>query len=386
MKILKKIWLFFILSMWLFWFFSYAQEYILFYGNGCPHCAKVEKFFKENDLSDKYDLTSKEIYFNKNNLTEFQSYLKKLELASSQIWVPFLVINNKEECSYINGDESIIDFFQKKMEISCSHSGCDHTVCNEENCKWLKCEWHTLSNSWAIQETKSELKERLKFLWIMLPAALSDSINPCEFAVMLLLLSTVLTKTRSKKRALLSWFLFILAVFISYFSMWLWLFSALANATNTDLIKRIVWILGIVVWLANLKDFFRYGKGFVMEVPFAWRPKMASLIEKITSPFGAFLVWFVVSVFLLPCTSWPYFTILGYLASESKSINLRWYIYLLIYNIVFILPMALITLLVWLGYKSAEELNKIKEKNTKLIHLIVWLLMLWLWVYVLLNI
>lgn len=386
MKIMKKLLFLFLLTIWFSTLFTYAQDYILFYGNGCPHCAKVEEYFKDNKVSDKFDLVSKEVYFNKKNLTEFQSYLKKLNLESSQIWVPFLVINSENECSYINWDESIIDFFQKKMEVSCSHSGCDQKTCNEENCKWLKCEWHTLTNSWVVQETKSELKERLKFLWIMLPAALSDSINPCEFAVMLLLLSTILTKTRSKRKALLSWFLFILAVFISYFSMWLWLFSALANATNTDLIKRIVWILWIVVWLANLKDFFRYGKGFVMEVPFAWRPKMASLIEKIASPIGAFVVWFIVSVFLLPCTSGPYFTILGYLASESKNINVRWYIYLLIYNIVFVLPMIVIALLVWLGYKSAEELNKIKEKNTKLIHLIVWLLMLGLWIYVLLNI
>lgn len=386
MKIIKKFCLVFLLTIWFGNLFIYAQDYILFYGNGCPHCAKVEKFFEDNGVLNKFDLTSKEVYFNKKNLTEFQSYLKKLNLDSTQIWVPFLVVNNENECSYINWDESIIEFFKQKIEISCTHSGCDQKICNEENCQWLKCEGHTLSNSWLVQETKSELKERLKFLWIMLPAALSDSINPCEFAVMLLLLSTILTKTRSKKKALLSWFLFIIAVFISYFSMGLWLFSALASATNTDLIKRIVWILWIVVWLANLKDFFRYGKGFVMEVPFSWRPKMASLIEKIASPIWAFIVWFIVSVFLLPCTSGPYFTILGYLASESKNINIRWYIYLLIYNIVFVLPMIVIALLVGLGYKSAEELNAIKEKNTKLIHFIVWLLMLGLWIYVLLNI
>lgn len=369
MNILKKIWLFIILSIWFSALFTYAQDYILFYGNWCTHCAKVEKFLKDNKVSDKFDLKSKEVYFNKTNLKEFQSYLKKLELDSTQIWIPFLVINNQDECNYINWDNKIIDFFQNKI------SKIDSWTCEDTVLTW---------GIWKVVE--KSISSRLKFLWIMLPAALSDSINPCEFAVMLLLLSTILTKTKSKKKALLSGFLFVLAVFISYFSMWLWLFSALASATNTWLIKRIVWILWIVVWLANLKDFFRYGKGFVMEVPFAWRPKMASLIEKIASPIGAFVVWFIVSVFLLPCTSWPYFTILGYLASESKNINIRWYIYLLIYNIVFVLPMVVIALLVGLWYKSAEELNSIKEKNTRLIHLIVWLLMLWLWIYVLLNI
>jgi glutaredoxin len=51
---------------------SFAQEYILFYGNGCPHCAKVEKFFEDNKISEKFGVESKEIYFNKNNLKDLQ--------------------------------------------------------------------------------------------------------------------------------------------------------------------------------------------------------------------------------------------------------------------------------------------------------------------------
>jgi len=87
----------------------------------------------------------------------------------------------------------------------------------------------------------------------------------------------------------------------------------------------------------------------------------------------------------LPCTSGPYFTILGYLASESKQLHTRGYIYLLVYNIVFVLPMIAIALFVGLWFKSVEELAALKKKNTKLIHLIVGLLMLGLWIYVLLN-
>jgi cytochrome c biogenesis protein CcdA len=47
-----------------------------------------------------------------------------------------------------------------------------------------------------------------------------------------------------------------------------------------------------------------------MEVPLAWRPAMHKIIKKATSPIGAFIVGFVVSLFLLPCTSGPYITIL----------------------------------------------------------------------------
>jgi hypothetical protein len=53
--------------------------------------------------------------------------------------------------------------------------------------------------------------------------------------------------------------------------------------------------------------------------------------------------------------------------------------------LIFILPMIWIALLVWLWVKSAEELAAFRHKNIKLIHLIVWLLMLGLWIYVLVT-
>jgi len=81
---------------------SLAQEYVLFYGNGCPHCAQVEQYIKNNGIDKKMDIDMKEIYFNRDNLTDLQVYLDKLNLDTHQIGVPFLVINNKNECSYIN--------------------------------------------------------------------------------------------------------------------------------------------------------------------------------------------------------------------------------------------------------------------------------------------
>jgi cytochrome c biogenesis protein CcdA len=59
--------------------------------------------------------------------------------------------------------------------------------------------------------------EHLTFFLTLAPAALADSINPCAFAVMLLLLTTILSKTQDKKKALLAGLLFSLAVFITYF-------------------------------------------------------------------------------------------------------------------------------------------------------------------------
>ncbi|MEI7919689.1 MAG: hypothetical protein WCH65_05930 [bacterium] len=53
----------------------------------------------------------------------------------------------------------------------------------------------------------------------MLPAAISDSINPCAFAVMLLLLSTILTRHKSRRKTLMAGIMFSLAVFLTYLAM-----------------------------------------------------------------------------------------------------------------------------------------------------------------------
>ncbi|CAA6821250.1 MAG: Unknown protein, partial [uncultured Sulfurovum sp.] len=45
------------------------DEIILYYGNGCAHCAHVEKVLKEHNLEDKF--VKKEIYQNLKNAEEF---------------------------------------------------------------------------------------------------------------------------------------------------------------------------------------------------------------------------------------------------------------------------------------------------------------------------
>lgn len=239
--------------------------------------------------------------------------------------------------------------------------------------------------SWTT-ETVISFAERMQFFLILVPAALWDSINPCAFAVMFILLSAIMKEHNSRKTVLLAGFLFIFAIFISYTAMWIGLYHALATSTNTFYIKLVVWIIWVLIWLANLKDYFWYGKWFKMEVPDAWRPKMKKIIKWVVSPVWAFFVWFIISLFLLPCTSGPYITVLWYLAAESSDINMWWYIYIISYNLLFIIPMVVIAILIWFGYKSVWELKELKELNVERVHLITWVIMLLLWLYILSDI
>lgn len=244
--------------------------------------------------------------------------------------------------------------------------------------------WWISFASWESDAISTQ--ERLKFFMILVPAAIWDSINPCAFAVMFILLSSILKSQKSRSKVLLAWFLFTLAVFISYLAMWLWLYTSLSTLENMFYLQLTAWILWIVIWLANMKDYFWYWKYFKMEVPDAWRPKMFWILKRVVSPGWAFVVWFLISLFLLPCTSWPYIMVLGYLAAESATINTWWYIYIIIYNLIFIIPMIIIALLIGFGFKNVWELKEYKELNVEKMHLITWIIMILLWSYILFDI
>jgi len=120
-----------------------------------------------------------------------------------------------------------------------------------------------------------------------------------------------------------------------------------------------------------------------MEMPTFLKVESGKYLKKIHSPAGAFVIGILISLFLLPCTGGPYLTILSYLASENATINLMGYLYLLIYNIIFIIPFLIITFLVYLGTADIAVLKEYRETYKQEIHLAVGILMLLLGGYLL---
>jgi len=89
-----------------------ASQIILFYGDGCPHCAIVEKYIADNNLESKISFIQKEVYNNQNNAKELKAKAKICGLPTDSIGVPFLW--NGEKC--LIGDQDIINFFKQKSD------------------------------------------------------------------------------------------------------------------------------------------------------------------------------------------------------------------------------------------------------------------------------
>jgi len=324
-------------------------EIYLFYGTGCPHCAEVQSFFEKEDLLNQYPIKVKEIYFNRENAVFFNNLLDSLGIPSNVRGVPAVVIGDQ----IIVGDKPIIDNFVSEANKFLSEN-----------------------NRGMLENPKSENKKENQGLDLTLAAVIGasvvDAINPCAFAVLIILMSTILAAGDGKK-ALKTGLAFAASIFISYFLMGLGLYIALGVGEISGIFFKIVGWLALILGLLNLKDYFWYGKGFLMEVPVAWRPKLQSILKSVTSPLGAFGIGFLVSLILLPCTSGPYIVILGMLAKSA--LQTKAVFYLVLYNLIFITPMILISLAVYKGFDPARA-EKMRQKRLRTLHLIAGIVMI----------
>ena len=107
-------------------------------------------------------------------------------------------------------------------------------------------------------------------------------------------------------------------------------------------------------------------------MPIWMRPKVKKIIDRITSPLGAFIIGILVTVFLLPCTIGPYVVASGLLSDLGILMALPWLLY---YNLLFILPMIGITLIIFFGFTEVSQVSGWKDRNIKILHLIAGILL-----------
>ncbi len=218
-------------------------------------------------------------------------------------------------------------------------------------------------------------------LGILIAAALADSINPCVFGVLIFLLAYMTAVFKSKKKMLLAGFIYITAVYVTYFLIGLGIFTL---AHTAKLSVPFYWFaawLAILAGLFEIKDFFWYGKGFSLQMI----PGAASRIKKyvkvikrleIKRPVLSLLVSAFLGIFVvlveLPCTGAPYLAILGMLSTGDYSNGIP---LLLLYNLIFILPLFLIIGLVYFG-KTSTAMEKWRKKHRGLMRLIIGLFLI----------
>lgn len=215
--------------------------------------------------------------------------------------------------------------------------------------------------------------------WKITTLALVDSINPCAIAVLAMVLVVMLIQNPDKRKKILyAGLAFISAVYIGYMFYGVVIVQILKSFNEwilnySPLFYNGFAILAMIIGALNIKDFFVYKPGGIAtEMPIWMRPKVKRMTQKIISPKGAFVIGFLVTLFLLPCTIGPYIIASGILCTKGILGSFPWLLY---YNIIFILPMLIIVMLVYWGFTKVEEVSGWKDRNIRILHLIAGILL-----------
>jgi len=348
----KKIILMFILAIMLSSlvlgvnFISPGTKVYFFYGQGCPHCANVESsgvLERVENLSIKVERL--EVYHNTENAALLNSFYDKFGVEKYNRGIPLAVIGCNGNYTYLMGDSSIIDQLEAKCENFEPSNGGTNVINPSQNYRTI--------------------------LAVIFAALVDGIVNPCALGVLAFLL-IMLTSIGSKKRMVKIVLIYISTIYLVYFLSGLGLFTAIQSLKITTLVYKLAAGVLIVGGLFNIKDYFWYGKGLSLAIPASKKPLIEKYVHKASIP-AAIVLGFLVALFELPCTGAWYLSILGLLANSMT--RLQAIPLLLLYNLLFVLPLIIMSFIVIKGFPP-EKVQNWSQGNKKIFRLIMGITMI----------
>ncbi|MEM2970796.1 MAG: hypothetical protein QW270_00015 [Candidatus Bathyarchaeia archaeon] len=201
-------------------------------------------------------------------------------------------------------------------------------------------------------------------LLAVIVGGLADGVNPCAFAVIVFFVSYLEYMGREKREIALVGVSFIAAVFVTYFligvGILLFIRQLQIYSTISFAIKVGVASFAISLGLINIHDYCLFKKkgaeAVKLQLPHSLKTKIHGTIRKTREakfivPF-AFACGFTISLFELACTGQVYFPIIALLSNPNM--RFQAFIYLIIYNIMFILPLLIVFELASFGVRSQK--------------------------------
>jgi len=327
-----------------------------FYSEGCPDCQAVKPII--DDVEEEY----------KGNIS-----LIRLEISNVDNWerfisynlseVPAIVINNKIKLSKE-------DITKEKIE------GVINTLISNGSI-----ENNYSYNNIMIIDTPFGVvnlsKLTLPVITILIGAL--DSINPCSFWVLFFLLS-LLVYAQSRRRMLLIGGIFIFFsgfIYLMFMSLLLGVFILTAQL---HLIALIAGCIAAVLGVINIKDFFFFKKGLSLSIPDEKKPELIKRMRGVVR--SSYLPSMILGTIMLSifANTYELFCTMGFPLVYTKILTLytldlfQYYMYLVLYNIVYVLPLLIIVIIFTLTLGS----RKLTERQGRTLKLFSGLMILML--------
>lgn len=323
-----------------------------YYTTGCNECAKflaksvpeAEKRLNISIEMHEKDIMAPEIF------DELTNTLRELRVELKE--VPVMIIKGE----VLQGEKEINRKFEDLLYVAASGA-------LDEQCECVR-------KSLPPADTK-QIEERIGVISV-LAAGLLDGINPCAFTTLLFLLSALAVAGKQRREIFLIGIFYTTAVFVSYLTIGIGLFTGLRKAYSFPVIAVVIqWVLVAVLFVFAGLSFYDYTlikqgrhRDVKLQLPASFKKRIHSSIRTGSKSaaliLSALVLGFSVSLFELACTGQIYFPTIAYMVQIRKSATS--YLLLGIYNIGFIVPLIAVFALAYAGI-SSEKLTKVFREH-----------------------
>ena len=324
-----------------------------FYEVGCQECSRAE--YDIRYVQSQYPQLRVEEYNVQDDAALAEFLASRLELPESQrLATPALFIGE----DYLIGTEIAAEGILALVE-KYAPSGAEQ--------------------SWAEfdpEAAEQSIIERFKSFGILTVAfaGLVDGLNPCAFATLVFFVSYLALSGRKGREVLLVGAAFTLGVFLAYLSVGLGFYKVLD--LMGDLLTNLGrWVYGLtglfcaVLAVFSFLDFLKARRGQIgdmtLNLPHKLRMRINAVVRqgRQSSAFvaGAFVTGVVVSFLELACTGQVYLPTIIFVMSQPE-MRVRAFIFLALYNLLFILPLIVVFILAYCGTGSKQLTQFLQER------------------------
>lgn len=339
---------------------SFTVDLAYFYQKGCPKCDRANVLLKY--MAKKYpQLNIKEIDLNTpdgKRLNETLSNRLNLPMEKRLI-APSIFIGN----DYIPSGEII----ESKVEALIQKYEKEETksvVAIEKG---------------EIKKAEESMVKRFRSLGILtiVSAGLLDGINPCAFATLIFFISYLTFVGRKRREILWVGLGFSGAVFVTYLLIGFGILSFIQHFSFLPLFSRIVYILTIafalVLGVLSLYDYIQLKRGrpseMKLQLPDFLKKRIHQTIREESKSTRYFLAaiaaGFIVSLLEFTCTGQVYLPTILFV-TNIPSLRANAISYLVLYNLMFIIPLLIIFGVVYWGVTSEQLAFFLKKKASSI--------------------
>ncbi len=229
------------------------------------------------------------------------------------------------------------------------------------------------------EQAQENILERFKSFGplTIVVAGLIDGVNPCAFATIIFFITYLTFLGRKGKEILLVGVSFTIAVFITYLLIGLGVLKFFQSLPFFPLIRNIIYgiiaVIALGLGIFSLYDYYKFKKHRIEEMTLQLPRFIKKRIHKTVNStmkeearmrnhiVAAFVAGFFISILESVCTGQIYLPTILFVLGVPK-LKTYAFLYLILYNLMFILPLVIIFVLAFWG-TSSQQFSEVLRRH-----------------------